>query len=113
MDGSHDEFGYALLLKVGWTGSHRIQVTVHRHEGASGVSLVRARVESLWQASLPCRCQVREQRPALPIVMGPAAMWVHRYLSLDPSQGEGQASRESRRGTLGVCATTARIQARA
>ena len=70
MDGSHDEFGYALLLKVEWTGSHRIQVTVHRHEGASGVSLVRGRVESLWQASLPCRCQVREQRPALPIVMG-------------------------------------------
>ena len=37
-------------------------------------------------------------------------MWGHLCLSLDPSEGGWQASRESRRGTLGVCATKARVQ---
>ena len=103
-DSSYDEFGYVLLLKVERTGSGRVQVTVHPHEGAPGVSLVRGRVESLWQASVQMPSE--EQWPAVPIVMGePTAMRGHLCLSLEPSEGGWQASRESRRGTLGVCAT--------
>ena len=94
----------ALRYALKRTGSGRVQVTVHPHEGASGVSLVRGRVESLWQASVQMPSE--EQWSAVPIVMGePTAMWGHLCLSLDPSEGGWQASRESRRGTLGVCAT--------
>ena len=108
-DSSYDEFGYVLLLKVERTGSGRVQVPVHPREGASGVLLVRGRVESVWQASVQMPSE--EQWPAVPIVMGePTAMRGHLCLSLDPSERGWQASRKSRRGTLGVCATKARVQ---